>query len=144
MVATEHSLYHSLLRVSALTLTLTLLFVSGTIHPLTSRVTTQAERYLATTISATAGVAPTELNQITAALTEQQSELDEREATLRERELALGLQAADPERNWLTAELTTWLNSALLFIVLVLLLINYVLDLRYRRHDRVDSAQHAT
>jgi hypothetical protein len=133
MYTLEHSLYHSLLRVSALTLACTLLFVSGVLHPITSELTVNTEQYLATTISATAGVAPNEYNQITAALTEQRAALDARAANLEERELAIGI-ANSNERSWLQGEITTWLNSALLFIILILLCINYTLDLRFRRH----------
>lgn len=138
----QHSLYHSLLRIGVATLTCTLLFVSGTIHPVTQQLTEDTERYLATTISASAGVAPTELNQITAALTEQSIALEEREASLRERELAVGLVGQTQAEPWLSAEAATWLNSALLFVLIALLLLNYVLDFRQRKISAsVASAQ---
>lgn len=124
-------MYHRCLRIAALTLTLTLLFVSGIVHPVTSQLSTQTGQYLASAVGASASVAPTDINTVTAALTEQQVKLDQREAALSERELALGLRTQDSS-GWLTPELATWLNSALLFIILVLLVINYALDLRYR------------
>ena len=139
----EHSIYHSVLRVSALTLALTLLFVSGVLTPVTKQLTLQTEHYLATAISASAGVAPTELNQITAALTEQKSELDKREASLRERELALGL-STEPGRSGWDTEIVSYINSVLLFIVVSLMALNYVLDWRWRRHVAEGSAQGAT
>lgn len=128
----QFSLYHSALRVSALTLTLTLLFVSGVVHPITSQLAQQTENYVATAIGASAGVAPTELNQITAALTQQQATLDQREETLRERELALGITNQARTSQWST-EMVTYVNSVLLFIVVSLMAINYVLDWRWRR-----------
>jgi len=130
----QHSLYHSVLRVSALTLALTLLFVSGTVHPVTSQLTHVTEQYLANAISASASVEPTELNMITAALTAQQTALDKREAELRERELTLGLNQAGTRSDF-TIELTTYINSVLLFIVVSLMALNYLLDWRWRKHS---------
>lgn len=141
MMQLEHSLYHSVLRVVALSSALTLLFVSGMISPLTRDITLQTEQYVANAVGASAGVAPTELNQITAALTKQQHELEAREAALTERELAIGLSAAE-SRNWLSGELATWLNSALLFVVLVLMVINYTLDFAYRNRQRAMTPVH--
>jgi hypothetical protein len=136
------SLYHSLLRVSALTLTATLLFVSGVLIPETQLVTVSTEQYLANAVSASASVEPNEYNVITAALTEQQAELDERAAALRERELAVGLRTADVRTVW-SGEVVTAVNSVLLFIVVVLMVINYTLDFGYRRaqHVRVHNTQ---
>ncbi|HMA79117.1 MAG TPA: hypothetical protein VKP88_08470 [Candidatus Paceibacterota bacterium] len=127
-----HHMYHSVLRVSALTLTGTLLFVSGVLVPETKVITVETEQYLANAISASAGVAPNEYNVITAALTEQEAALDEREAVLAERELALGLSST-PQRTVWDAEMVTAINSVLLFIVVVLMVINYTLDFGYRR-----------
>jgi hypothetical protein len=130
--AIAQSVYHSVLRVSALTLACTLLFVSGSLVPETKLLTVETEQYLANAISASAGVAPNEYNVITAALTEQQAALDDRAAALRERELALGLNTTSQRTVW-DAEVVTAINSVLLFIVLVLMVINYTLDFGYRR-----------
>ena len=128
----SHSLYHSSLRVSALSLTCTLLFVSGALVSETQVLTVETEQYLANAVSASAGVAPNEYNVITAALTEQEAALDERAARLHERELALGLSTASTRTVW-DAEVVTVVNSILLFIVVVLMVINYTLDFGYRR-----------
>lgn len=136
------SLYHSALRVSALVLCGTLLFVSGSVVPQTQILTVETERYLANAVSASASVAPNEYNVITAALTEQQAELDERAARLSERELALGLRT-DTSRSVWSGEQITAVNSVLLFIVVVLMVINYTLDFGYRR-QRVGERVHNT
>jgi hypothetical protein len=128
----SHSLYHSVLRVSALSLTATLLFVSGSVVPETQVLTVETEQYLANAVSASASVAPNEYNVITAALTEQQAALDDREARLQERELALGLNTASSRTPW-SGEVVTAINSVLLFIVVVLMVINYTLDFGFRR-----------
>jgi hypothetical protein len=67
-------------------------------------------------------------------LTEQQAALDDREAVLTERELALGLRTSSARSVW-TGEVVTAINSILLFIVLVLMVINYTLDFGYRRQQ---------
>lgn len=119
---------------AALSLTCTLVFVSGIAHPLTRDLTYVTEQYVAnalTGVGASAAVEPNEYNTITAALTAQRTALDEREAALRERELNVGLSARDVNSSWDT-EMVTFVNSVLLFIVLLLLLSNYLLDFRYR------------
>lgn len=138
------SLYHSLLRVSALSLTATLLFVSGIVLPETQLVTVDTEQYLANAVSASAAVEQNEYNVITAALTAQQAELDDRAAALRERELAVGLRTSDERTVW-SGEVVTAVNSVLLFIVVVLMVINYTLDFGYRRaqYTRVHNTQTA-
>ena len=138
----EHSVYHSLLRITAGTLALTLLFVSGALTPVTKELTFTTEQYLASVVGASAAVAPTELNTITAALTVQQAGLDERAAALRERELALGLSVSEANRSFWQAEYTTMINSVLLFVVLVLMVLNYTLDFAHRRQQLPQRAVH--
>lgn len=116
----ELSVYHSLLRVAALTTACALLFVSGVVHPISSQLTIQTEQYVAAVIGASAAVEPTELNQITLALTE----LEAREANLRERELAVGIA----EQGQSTVDVSSFILSALLFVLLVLIVLNYILD----------------
>jgi len=65
------STYHSFLRVSSLVCALVLVFESGLVNEATIKVSTGTHEYLANAIGASASVEPTELNQITAALTEQ-------------------------------------------------------------------------
>jgi large-conductance mechanosensitive channel len=120
----QDSLYHIVLRTSALTLSLVLLFVSGIISPVTQQISKDTERYLATAIGMYAAVEPNGLNEMTAALTERDTALSVREAAIAERELALGLNEGAPA----TADYTTFILSVIVFILLVLIVLNYVMD----------------
>jgi hypothetical protein len=119
----EHSMYHVVLRTSALTLAFVLMFVSGLISPVTKELSQQTERYLASAVGMYAAVEPNGLNEVTAALTARDSELDAREAALAERELAIGLTDEA-----VSADYTTYILSVILFVLLVLIVTNYVLD----------------
>lgn len=130
----QHSLYHTILRTSALTLAFVLLFQSGTLSPLTHELSEQTERYLANAIGMYAAVPPNEFNQITAALTAKENELASREATLHERELAVGI---NDDGSQPTPDYTTFILSSILFILLVLIVINYILDYRRGRLGRL-------
>ncbi len=130
----QDSMYHIVLRTSALTLALILLFVSGVLSPVTKQLTTETERYLASAVGMYASVEPNEFNQITAALTARESDLNVREAALRERELSTGLS------DTVSADYTTYILSVILFILLVLIVLNYVLDfIRANRRTAVKS-----
>ncbi len=122
MLADSH--YHKILRVSACTLALVLLFVSGLIADTTSQLSRGTMDYVATAVGMSAGVKPTELNQITAALTERQRELDAREAALSEREIAVRLNSQPAT----ATDYSTFVLSGVLFILLLLIVLNYVLD----------------
>lgn len=119
----QDSLYHIVLRTSALTLSLVLLFVSGVISPVTQQLTKDTERYLATAVGMYATVPPNGINEVTAALTARDAELAAREAAIAERELSLGLNDGSP-----TDDYTTFILSIIVFILLVLIVTNYVLD----------------
>ena len=130
--------YHKVLRTSAVVLALVLLFESGLLVESTATISQTTHQYLANAVGATASVAPNELNTLTAELTAQKKALEEREAALREREIAvnLGTGATDNERN-------TYIIAALLFIILTLIVLNYTLDyLRIRELEkRFSNAQ---
>jgi hypothetical protein len=100
------------------------LFESGVINESTKAIATDTHQYLANAVGASASVNPTELNQITAALTAQKSELDSREAALREREIQVNLSNGSNAGN----ETATYVLSSILFVLLVLILLNYTLD----------------
>ena len=125
----QQSIYHSILRIAALTLALVLLFDSGLLSPLTRDISKNTQLYLANAVGMYAAVETTELNSLTAELTKQKTELDAREAALRERELSTGVadeSSANP--------FSTYVLSILLFIILMLIILNYVLDfLRQRK-----------
>lgn len=126
----EDSLYHTVLRTSAVTLSLVLLFVSGVVTPVTKQLSEDTGAYLASAIGMYASVEPNGINEITAALTAKESDLAAREAALKERELALGLTTGEQP----TADYTTFILTVIVFILVVLMVLNYVLDyLRARR-----------
>jgi hypothetical protein len=118
----KDSTYHRILRISAAVGALVLLFESGLISHSTAVLSQNTHRYLANAVGMNAAVAPNEFNVITAELTAQKYALDQREAALRDREIAVNFSSDDSnERN-------TYIIASLLFIILVLILLNYVLD----------------
>lgn len=132
----QNSAYHSLLRIASLSLALVLLFESGVISHSTKQLSDNARYYVANAIGVQATVTPTELNQLTAELSAQKQDLREREAALRERELALGLNAGGETSESTTS---TFILSSILFILLVLIIINYILD--YLRSPKLQPAE---
>lgn len=118
------TLYHQLLRISALTLALVLLFVSGVLSPVTKELSKGAGDYLATAIGMNAAVLPTDVNTLSA-------QLSERDRELTQREIAVGLKENAPA----SSDLATYVMSILLFILLVLIVLNYVLDFM-RAHSK--------
>jgi hypothetical protein len=116
---------------------LILVFDSGLLSPVTSQLSDETSVYLASVVGVGASVAPTELNTITAALTEREQELAEREAVLTERELAVGLNSGDRQAS---QDLSTYILSLLLFIILVLIILNYALDYARARELKPTSA----
>jgi hypothetical protein len=120
----EHSGYHKFLRVSALVCALTLVFESGLISTSTVALSKNTHQYLANAIGMSASVEPTELNLYTAQLTQKERELEDREAALIEREILVGLsQSENPGNNT-----TTYILASILFILLILIILNYTLD----------------
>lgn len=120
----KHGMYHVVLRVSALTLALILLFESGLISPTTKELSDGTREYLVAAIGMSAGVQPTEINTITAQLTAKETELKAREAALAEREIAVQLNTNNSENS----QTSTFILSVILFILLVLIVLNYALD----------------
>ncbi|MBY0538351.1 hypothetical protein K2P47_03045 [Patescibacteria group bacterium] len=124
----EFTLYHKLLRVSSVVLAVALLFQAGLVSTTTAIMASQTQSYLANAVGVFVGVEPTELNTITAGLTEQKLALDARENELRQREIAVGI-----DQGGATRDMTTFVMGLVLFIVVLLLVLNYSLDyLRYR------------
>lgn len=123
--------YHITLRTSAAVVALLLLFDSGLLSPITKELSLGAQRYVANGVGVVAGVEPTELNQITAALTKQEQELATRERALREREIEVNLAQTGTGQNP-----STYILSALLSVLLLLIIINYILDFYRSRPNR--------
>ena len=118
----EHSLYHKTLRVLVAVFAFVLLFESGLLIDSTAELSGETGRFVATVVGMGASVEQTELNTITAELTEQRLLLDQREAALAEREIAVELRSNQ------SSDLSTYILSALVFILLVLIVVNYALD----------------
>ena len=133
----QGSMYHSVLRTSALTLALILVFVSGVVTPVTQQLSQQTERFLASAVGIYASVEPNGLNEVTAALTAKETSLAAREAAITERELSLGLNKGQVE-----GEYTTYILSVILFILLVLIVTNYLLDFLRSRPKKVVTAKY--
>lgn len=125
--------YHRILRVSALVFALVLVFESGLLVKSTQTLAINTHQYLAGAVGMSASVQPTELNQYTAALTQKERELQEREAALQQREITVGLSTETGTGDNSTS---TYILSSILFILLVLILLNYVLDYLRTRERR--------
>jgi len=117
--------YHSGLRIALVVVALMVVFDSGLWSRDTAVLSDHTAVYLANAIGVSVGVAPTELNQITAALTARERELDERELAIAEREIAVDLGTSATTRNTQTS---TFILATILFILLVLVIVNYILD----------------
>lgn len=113
----KDSVYHSLLRISALTLSLVLLFVSGIFSESTRDLSLDTGSYLATAIGMNAAILPTEVNTLSAQLLEKDKEIQSRE-------IAVRLKEASQNRS----DTATFVLSVLLFVLLILIILNYILD----------------
>lgn len=119
----EHGRYHKALRVGLLVAAMVLVFDSGLLVSDTQKVSQHTYHYLgAVGAGMYAAVEENEINTLTAEIATQQRELDAREATLREREIA-ARSFGETEK-----EYSTYIISTLLFIIIVLLILNYFMD----------------
>ena len=119
----QDSMYHRVLRVCAVVCALILLFESGLINHSTSILALQTNQYLANAVGMSASVEPNELNTYTARLTEQKNLLDAREAAIRDREIQIGLASGENPN-----QTTTYVLASILFVLLLLIILNYALD----------------
>jgi hypothetical protein len=120
-------MYHKVLRVAAVVCALTLLFESGLVHESTKVMSENTHQYLANAVGVGASIDPTELNSLTAELTAQKLALQQQESALREREIDVGLTASGEKDS------VIYILSGVLFVLLVLIILNYTLDyIRYR------------
>lgn len=127
----KDSVYHSLLRISALTLSLVLLFVSGIFSESTKELSLDTGSYLATAIGMNASVMPTEINTLAA-------QLLERDKEIQSREIAVSLKEANQNKS----DTATFVLSVLLFILLLLIILNYILD--YIRTRKISTFSQTT
>jgi hypothetical protein len=115
----EPSLYHVILRISSLTLALLLVFQSGLLNPVTRELSDNTISYVAGAIGASASVQPTELNMLSAQVTSLEKQLE-----AKEREIDARVGFVDES----SSEQTTFIMSVILFILLTLIVMNYVMD----------------
>jgi len=128
---TRHSTYHRVLRVFSLVFAMLLVFESGLISESTSSMSKDTHMYLANVVGVGAEVSPTDLNRYTAALTQKEQELNKREADIRDREIAVSLSTESNDN-----DRAVYLLASILFILLVLILLNYTLDYLRLREQR--------
>ncbi len=121
----SNSLYHSLLRIASAVVAVMLVFEGGLLSPVTAQLADRTELYLANSVGVSVGVAPTELNQMTSALTARDRELDSRELAIAEREIAVGINDGGSIAGM---DSGTFILATILFILLVLIILNYALD----------------
>lgn len=125
----HQSLYHIFLRTSALTLSLVLLFVSGVLSPVTEQLSQDTGSYLASAIGIKAAVAPTEINTLA-------TQLAQRDKELTQREIAINLKEAKTKS---MPNMSTFILSIAVFVLLVLMVINYILDYRRARTKKLQQ-----
>lgn len=127
--------YRSFLRISALLFALILVFDSGVLSPITKQLSNSATDYLAGVGTGMfASVPENELNSLSAQIAEQQRTLDAREAALHEREIATRSFGDGTDTDY-----STYIISTILFILTVLLVLNYAMDwarVRSLRHEK--------
>lgn len=132
----KHSYYHRILRTFALLILFLLIFDSGLVSPVSKDLSFNTQQFLASGIGMYAGVKPTEINLLTAELGIKERELAERERELVEREIAVNLQTGS--RGNFNA--STYILASILFILLLLILLNYFVDyLRYKQFRLISS-----
>jgi predicted PurR-regulated permease PerM len=129
----QHSLYHSALRIAALTLAITLLFTSGIVSSYTKNITYHTEEYLANVIGMQASVLPNEINTLSA-------QLEQKSRELKEREIAVALK----EQSATTVDTTTFVLSIILFILTLLITLNYVFDFIRAHREKVKKLEEQT
>lgn len=131
----QSSRYHSFLRVSLLVTACVLVFDSGIISPISKQLSNTTFVYLGSVGSSVlASVPENELNTLSAQIAEEQRSLAAREAALQEREIAARSFGGSEE-----SEYSTYLISVMLFIIIVLLTLNYVLDFARMRQFKYEK-----
>lgn len=116
----EKTLYHSLLRISVCVMAVVLVFHSGLLSKTTANLSISTQQYLASAVGVQVGVGPTEVNILTARITELERDLE-----VSERQIAVNLST---ESNPPAEDKSTFVLSTILFILLLLIILNYALD----------------
>lgn len=131
MVSLRYSVYHSLLRISLLFVAFLLVFDSGLLSPKTAEVSQVTQHLLANAVGVKASVAPNELNVLTARITELETELSKKD---RELNVAQAAYPTSGDGRIFGFVPSTFVLSTILFILLVLVSLNYVLDYYRMKH----------
>jgi hypothetical protein len=129
----ESSTYHKVLRIAAIVCAFVLVFQSGVVSETTAELSRGTHEYLANAVSLSARVEPTELNQYTAALSVKERELEAREALVAQREIEVGIGSGGARNDY-----ETFILAAVLFVILVLLVLNYALDYIRARDEQME------
>ena len=119
----QATIYHKSLRILLIVTAFVLVFDSGLLSDATKQLANGTQSYVANVIGVGASVGPTELSTLTAELTAQKRALEAREAALAQREITVGLNGGEGARDF-----STYILAGILFILLVLILLNYTLD----------------
>ena len=129
-------MYRSFLRIGILVSAITLLFDGGFVVPITKQLSNNTFQYLGSVGSSMlASVEPNEINTLTAEITARQRELDARESALRAREI----ETRDFGQESST-EYSTYIIATVLFILTVLLLLNFAMDFARIRSLRYEKS----
>ncbi len=132
----QYSRVRSVLRIGMVLVAAVLVFDGGFLTPITKQLSDTTYTYLASVgASMSARVEPNEVNRLSAELAEQQRLLALREQALTEREIAARDYSGDG-----VGDYSTYIISLLLFIIVVLLLLNYVMDWQRARVYRFERA----
>lgn len=117
--------YHSFLRVAMVVIAFVLIFDSGFLFPITKQLSDVTVGYLASVGAGMfASVPQNEINSLSAQIAEKQRELDEREASLNAREISARSFGANDS----PSDFSTYILSVILFVITVLLVLNYIMD----------------
>lgn len=131
----QHSRYHKFLRVSIVVVALVLVFDSGFLTPVSRQLSDSTINYLGNAVGVYVGVEDTELSLWTAELTSRERDIAEREAALNAREISTR-DFGDGSAN---IDYSTYILSTILFILMVLIVLNYAMDItrakKIERHE---------
>ncbi len=135
----EHSVYHKVLRVSATVFAAVLLFQSGFFVPVTTQLSDRTGQYLANAVGVYVGVPENDANRLTTRIAELEAQVGAQDMQLRERDLNTGLTTG-----FGGSSTATYVLSGILFIMLVLIVLNYVLDFYRSRQEPYGATSNKT
>ncbi|MBY0310046.1 hypothetical protein K2Q16_02805 [Patescibacteria group bacterium] len=132
----EHSAYHKILRVSCVVMATVLIFESGLFTSATARLADQTGLYLANAVGVYVGVSENGVNTLTTRIAELEQEVGKKDAMLRDLDVGLLGSAG-------TSPTSTFVLAGILFIMLVLIVLNYALDF-VRSRELYDTTRQKT